>query len=187
MTVEEVIGQVRVRVYDQVVVTESGQGTEMEVGPGGMGESGFVVRYGRDAVAVVANREDHGANLMLSESSLADGNGSSGSSDGVMIENSDVTGWTTSQQDYTELVYLCKYATTTQPPPAPLTNSDSNSNSSGGDSVVGGLQPSTSVHVPQLALLVMNEPNPETSGRQSPTRLPYPLPSNIPSHITPSM
>ena len=204
MTVEEVIGQVRLRVYDQVVVTaavppepsltatglpESGQGSELGSGSAGMGESGFVVRYGRDATASMTTstgaHSEHDTTLMLSESSLGDGtdhvsgggcssssDSSSSSSGGVVIESSDVCTWSVSQQDYTELVYLCKYATTTQPP-APAILSLSNSDSGGGSSGVGssssdggggGLLQSSSVHVPQLALLVMNEPNPETAG-----------------------
>ena len=204
MTVEEVIGQVRLRVYDQVVVTaavppepsltatglpESGQGSELGSGSAGMGESGFVVRYGRDATASMTTstgaHTEHDTTLMLSESSLGDGtdhvsvgdgssssDSSSSSRGGVVIEGSDVCTWSVSQQDYTELVYLCKYATTTQPP-APAILSLSNSDSGGGSSGVGssssdggggGLLQSSSVHVPQLALLVMNEPNPETAG-----------------------
>ena len=204
MAVEEVIGQVRLRVYDQVAVTaavppepsltatglpESGQGSELGSGSAGMGESGFVVRYGRDATASMTTstgaHTEHDTTLMLSESSLGDGtdhvsvgdgssssDSSSSSRGGVVIEGSDVCTWSVSQQDYTELVYLCKYATTTQPP-APAILSLSNSDSGGGSSGVGssssdggggGLLQSSSVHVPQLALLVMNEPNPETAG-----------------------
>ena len=215
MTVEEVIGQVRLRVYDQVVVTaavppepsltatglpESGQGSELGSGSAGMGESGFVVRYGRDATASMTTstgaHSEHDTTLMLSESSLGDGtdhvsgggcssssDSSSSSSGGVVIEGSDVCTWSVSQQDYTELVYLCKYATTTQPP-SPAVPSLSNSDSGGGGSGVGsssdgggGLLQSSSLHVPQLALLVMNEPNPETAGDR-------PTPPRIPAHNT---
>ena len=188
MTVEEVIGQVRGRVYAQVAVTAalpsepsltatagltgSGQTSEMEVVSSGLGDCGFVVRYGRDAAAMTGID----TSLLLSESSpAADGtdNGSSSSSssgnDGVVIESSDVTTWTASQQDYTELVYLCKYATTTQPPPPSLSSSDNSSSGSGSGVGIGGgmlSSSSSSVHVPQLALLVMNEPNPETAGKR---------------------
>ena len=178
MTVEEVIAQVRRRIYDQVTVTaDAGEGSEVALGLGGSWESGFVVRYGREAAAamtastVTSGEHDDTGNDNVSNNGWSSSGGSN--SDGVVIESSDVSTWTASQQDYTELVYLCKYATTTQPPPpALMSSSDSTSSGGGGGSTagdssgVGGglLQSSSSVHVPQLALLVMNEPNPETAG-----------------------
>ena len=178
MTVEEVIAQVRRRVYDQVTVTaDPGEGSEVALGLAGSAESGFVVRYGRVASAaamtastVTSSEHDATGNDNVSSNGGSSSGGSN--SDGVVIDSSDVSTWTDSQQDYTELVYLCKYATTTQPPPPALTSSSDITNSGGGSTAgdsgngVGGglLSSSSSVHVPQLALLVMNEPNPETAG-----------------------